>query len=267
MPEAFSPTRAPGIATPASPLEANSLPTSPLLPERDDDPDPLETEFKAGLPRHEVVESSQSQYENEISSEWADVMAARKANLSGPRYEDDKDMVPSSPTRPIRSQDYDANDEYSQSQDACSEPSTFGPSGPHTSPLRPVSQYTDSTDSYNPTPYPITPSQVRRFVNMFENRDESGNELPGFEEDDRSRSVSPSPTSRRTPRNRATSSPRSYTLEDTSLRAGIRAGATRETGRHDGPDRNDPDLSSSSQDYPMPVQDLLRIFEDRHTSS
>ncbi|KAH9894397.1 hypothetical protein C8Q73DRAFT_790942 [Cubamyces lactineus] len=271
MSDVFPPTRTPGAyGTPASPLEAKSLSVSPLLPGRETNADHLETGFKAGLPSHEIVESSQSQYEHEISSQWADVIGSRKAALSescDPR-EGDIDTIPSSPARPVRSQDYDANDEYSQSQDACSQSSTFGSSDPHTSPLRPVSPYTDSTSSYNPTPFPITPSQVRRFVNMFDGRDESGNELPDIGEGERSRSVSPSPASRRTPRHgEVPSPPRSPMLEAGSLRTGTPARVTRSTRMQDILDREDSELSSASQDYPTPVRGFLRIFEDRHLSS
>ncbi len=114
------------------------------------------------------------------------------------------DLPPSSPPRPTESQDYDAQDEYSQSQDANSQPSTFASPDPRTSPLHVASQYTDASSSSLP-PYPQTPTQFREFLSMFDGRDEFGNELPVADgavghTAGRSRSVSPLPASRQTAR-------------------------------------------------------------------
>ena len=87
MSDVFPSAVSPGIyATPASPLQASTLPASLSLPGRDDDTDSPETGIEAGSPRHEIVESSQSQYEHEISPGWAEIIASRKAALLEPWY-------------------------------------------------------------------------------------------------------------------------------------------------------------------------------------
>ncbi|KAI9001324.1 hypothetical protein BD414DRAFT_29983 [Trametes punicea] len=187
--------------TPISPLRPDRSSLSPLVSDAGDSPDPLEEgALASGLPSPEVIESSQSQYEHEISPFWAETIAARQAALSWGTQDQVGRVTPlSSPRRPAESQDYDANDEYSQSQGTYSPPSTFATSQPRTSPLHASSQSTNSSGSDRVEPYPVTPSQFRRFVDMFNNRDEFGNELALDEEesDVPERSASPSPSSRR----------------------------------------------------------------------
>ena len=149
---------------------------------------------------HETVESSQSQFETEITAAWAETIAARREALrwcvsplllrplspaahalpySRPR-KSSSSLPSSSPPRPVETQDYDAQSEWSPSIDEVSQSLT---KDPRTSPLVPPSQLpsAESSGSYgdsDSTSYSVLPSQVRRFLETFEGRDEDGNELP-----------------------------------------------------------------------------------------
>ncbi|KAI0774025.1 hypothetical protein C8Q74DRAFT_1368544 [Fomes fomentarius] len=119
------------------------------------------------MPSPEIVESSQSQIEVEITQEWAAIIGSRLAEFRGGR---------STPSREPTSQGYDAQDEYSSD----SQPSVFSLSDIRTSPLRAPSQWSESSASYDSDSQPTapTPPQVRRFRDMFKGRDEYGNMLP-----------------------------------------------------------------------------------------
>ncbi|CDO74629.1 hypothetical protein BN946_scf184325.g16 [Trametes cinnabarina] len=184
--------------TPDSPLRMEGSPLSPLLPLEGTGPDPLDGRaLAAGLPSPQVVESSQSQFENDISSAWAETISARHAALTWSN-EGEEAGTPSSPNRPVDSQGYDANDEYSQFQDTSSQPSTSTPSELIKSPFRTPSRRRgkEPAESYPVEPYLRTPSQLRDFVQMFDKRDELGNPLSSGEEESEahSRPVSPSPS-------------------------------------------------------------------------
>ncbi|EJF62854.1 hypothetical protein DICSQDRAFT_179560 [Dichomitus squalens LYAD-421 SS1] len=123
----------------------------------------------------ELIESSQSQFEVEITPAWAERIATRRAELCGSKQEQQaggSSLSPSSPPRAAETQDYDAESEYSSSVDEVSQSSVSGQSGPRSS----------------------TPSQYRRFCEMFEGRDDDGNELPREETASARRSRSASPT-------------------------------------------------------------------------
>ncbi|KAL7282212.1 hypothetical protein ACG7TL_003681 [Trametes sanguinea] len=228
--------------TPASPLHVDGLPLSPLVPLVEDSPDPLEEgDLAAALPSREVVESSQ-------------------------RIE----------------MGYDANDEFSQSQDAQSQPSTFTPSDPITSPFHTPSRRRsqESAESYPVEPYLRTPSQLRAFVHMFDERDDTGNVLLSTTDDGEADSpaASPSPSSRRmtrpdqseaTPeRSRGTKRP----LRDLTPPCSYaeRPPRSRRRGSEEDldpsqrrADDSDPDLSSGSSSpslvFPTPVREFFEI--------
>ncbi|KAI0676998.1 hypothetical protein C8Q78DRAFT_59323 [Trametes maxima] len=162
---------------------------------------PSQDGFTGEFPSPTFVESSQSQYEHDLTASHAEMIDARRTALLWGKEAEPASIPSSSPPRPVESQDYYANDEYSQSQDTCSQPSTFGSSQPPASSSRISSQ----SGTYDEMSYPQTPSQLRHFTDMFLNRDEFGNELPqsgaeGGGSTTRPRSVSPSPTSRKKPR-------------------------------------------------------------------
>ncbi|OSC98678.1 hypothetical protein PYCCODRAFT_1470824 [Trametes coccinea BRFM310] len=275
--------------TPASPLHVDGLPLSTLVPLVEDSPDPLEEgDLAAALPSREVVESSQSQYENEISSAWAETLSARQAALSWDRNGEES-SAPSSPKRSNESQGYDANDEFSQSQDAQSQPSTFTPSDPITSPFHTPSRRRsqESAESYPVEPYLRTPSQLRAFVHMFDERDDTGNVLLSTTDDGEADSpaASPSPSSRRmtrpdqseaTPeRSRGTKRP----LRDLTPPCSYaeRPPRSRRRGSEEDldpsqrrADDSDPDLSSGSSSpslvFPTPVREFFEMYDESQES-
>ncbi|KAI0356505.1 hypothetical protein OH77DRAFT_1401123 [Trametes cingulata] len=261
--------------TPASPLRPNDTPITPLVPDAESDATP-------GSPSKGIVESSQSQSEHDITALMAETLSARQSTLSwyGGKH-DLPDHTPSSPPRPAESQDYDANDEYSQSQSQSqSQASTFS------SPTRPSasSQYTQYTDSLGSSldPYPITPSQVRRFKDMFEGRDEYGNELaqasPGGRSQggrarSESRSPSPSPSARRvarrdgsspssTPRGRAAGAPLSYSYAERPSRSRMLDEDVLE-GTEDEPSQplGNSQVPVEESQFPTPVRHFLDMFD------
>ncbi|KAI1789036.1 hypothetical protein LXA43DRAFT_601610 [Ganoderma leucocontextum] len=127
---------------------------------------------------HEIVESSQSQIETEITATWADILAARRETLRWSK-KSNSSLPSSSPPRAVETQDYDAQSEWSSSIDEVSQSLTMDP---RTSPLQPPSQLpsAESSGSYEDSEsmsYSVLPSQVRRFLETFEGRDENGNEL------------------------------------------------------------------------------------------
>lgn len=189
--------------TPDSPLQRCRSPVSPLLPDTG-----MEHDMDILPPSPGFVESSQSQTGHELSTVWAEAIGSRQAALDRYSYSlfalqrdltglfrpaGVADIPSSSPPRPAASQDYDAQDEYSQSQECYSQASTFGHSQHPSSPFQAASQFTDASNSSSYTPYPETPPQFRDFLGMFENRDEFGNELPP-PPDRLSRPPSPSPS-------------------------------------------------------------------------
>ncbi|KAI0363561.1 hypothetical protein BV20DRAFT_1039869 [Pilatotrama ljubarskyi] len=256
--------------TPVSPLRPNDSPITPLIPDSNGDLTP-------GSPLKETVESSQSQSEHDLTASMAESLGARQSALSwGKRH--NPVQTPSSPLRPAESQDYDAQDEYSQSQDAYSQASTF--TSPSRSPSS--SQYTDASYSSSLEPYPITPSQVRRFKDMFKGRDEFGNELPlasplkcsdraQSRSASRSPSPSPSPSSRRgsspssTPRRRG--APLSYSYAERPPRSSLRDADEddRLEGAPETPQGIPQDATQESQ-LPTPVRHFLDMFDESHPS-
>lgn len=187
------------------------------------------------------------------------------------------DIPSSSPPRPAASQDYDAQDEYSQSEEGYSQASTFGHSQHPSSPFQAASQFTDASNSSSYTPYPETPPQFRDFLGMFENRDEFGNELPP-PPDRLSRPPSPSPSTGQRARlhDRNATSPPSHTYGPPSSRR-----SELEDAEPDLLDEildsqfgnsqshlEDSDYGSSSlpEVYPTPVRDFLDMFEESQQS-
>ncbi|KAI9066387.1 hypothetical protein FKP32DRAFT_1565877 [Trametes sanguinea] len=263
--------------TPDSPLQADGSPLSPLVPLAKDGLDPLEEgDLAAGLPSLEVVESSQSQFENEISPTWAETLSARQAALSWCASKpDEENSASSSPKRSIESQGYDANDEYSQSQDAQSQPSTFTPSAPITSPFHTPSRRRDpdAAESYPVEPYLRTPSQLRDFVHMFDERDDTGNSLTSIRDDGEADSppASPSPSSRRMARagqDEDLTPPCSYAERPPRSR---RRGSEEELGpSQNSADEFDPDFSSRSSPpslvLPTPAREFLEMYDESQES-
>ncbi|KAI0650161.1 hypothetical protein C8Q79DRAFT_901713 [Trametes meyenii] len=250
-------------------------------------PSPIDTEDRLNSPQDgpivelpsTFVESSQSQFEHDLTASHAEMMDARRTALLWGKEEDPSSVPSSSPPRPAESQDYDANDEYSQSQDVPSQPSTFAPSQLYGSPSRSSSQ----SGSYQGMSYPRTPSQLRHFTDMFRNRDEFGNELPEKPVENgggttRSRSMSPSPSSRKKPRledlradTSRTDNPSPYDFLPTSQRSPRHDSDSLE-GTSGSPPASQSlvdgynDGSSSSQELPSAMRDFLAMFDGSQPS-
>ncbi|KAI0771987.1 hypothetical protein BD413DRAFT_475139 [Trametes elegans] len=268
--------------TPSSPLRRRGSPVSSLVSTPENDPGSLEDFLVTGPPSPRFVESSQSQTEHEITSPAVNAMKARHEILMQSGRDHVLDISSSSPPRPTESQDYDANDEHSESQDS-SHSFSFDSLPPRLSP-GPVSQYTQSSASYGS--YSETPSEVRAFVDMFKGRDEFGNELPAFAGNSgRSCSVSPSPTSQRLEgsssekglqhtRSSSTSVSHSYARRSSeptshdSLQA-VDAQDDAEGSQLDvspSQEEDHPLDSSAIQVLPTPVRDFFAMFEESPSS-
>nr|VWO94742.1 C2H2-type domain-containing protein [Ganoderma boninense] len=144
--------------------------SGPMSPTKDRDTD--------GSITPEIVESSQSQFETEITAAWAEILATRREALRRPK--ENGSGLSSSPPRVVQTQDYDAESEWSPSIDEVSQSLTMDL---RTSPLEAPSQLPSagSSGSYagsDSESYFALPSQMRRFLETFEGRDEDGNELP-----------------------------------------------------------------------------------------
>ena len=147
---------------------------------------------------HETVESSQSQFETEITAAWAETLAVRQESLRWwvqlvtvslslgphalPNHRSRKQSLSlpsSSPPRAIESQDYDAQSEWSSSIDKVSQSLTMDPrTSPLVLPSRPPSIKSSGSHEDSDSASYSLPSQIRRFLETFEGRDEGGNVLP-----------------------------------------------------------------------------------------
>ncbi|KAM5534894.1 hypothetical protein V8D89_011449 [Ganoderma adspersum] len=131
---------------------------------------------------HEIVQSSQSQFETEITAAWAETLAVRREALRWPKKTSPSlpSSSSSSPPRAVETQDYDAESEWSPSIDEVSQSLTMDP---RTSPLQPASQLPSAgpSSSYvgsHSVSHSVLPSQMHQFLETFEGRDDNGNELP-----------------------------------------------------------------------------------------
>ncbi|KAI0824655.1 hypothetical protein BC628DRAFT_1410783 [Trametes gibbosa] len=256
--------------TPDSPLQRCRSPVSPSLLDSE-----AERDTVVSPPSPDFVESSQSQSEHELSASWAEVIGLRRAALM--RYGQSVnlyDYSPSSPSRPAESQDYDAHDEYSQSQGSYSQASTFAHSELHSSPLCGASQFTDASSSSSLTPYSEVPSQFLDFLSMFENRDEFGNELLAPVEGLSRSAFAPPITreqtrsdecSRASPPSHAYGSPSSprRDLEDAAPGSSDEVMEESQLGEsQDYAEDSDYGSSDIPDVYPTPVRDFLAMFEE-----
>ncbi|KAI0751502.1 hypothetical protein C8Q80DRAFT_580041 [Daedaleopsis nitida] len=147
----------------------------------------IEDDAHTSIPSPDIVESSQSQIETEITPEWADILAARKAEIERPGKSVSRSQTLSPPPATV-SQDYEAHDEYSSD----SEPS-LSHSNLRVFPPPIPSHMSESSGSCDSQPYLKTPTHLRRFRDMFEGRDERGSYLDSDAQATRAdRSPSPS---------------------------------------------------------------------------
>ncbi|KAH9927149.1 uncharacterized protein BXZ73DRAFT_102738 [Epithele typhae] len=142
------------------------------------------------MPSPEVIESSQSQFETEITASVVEGLATRNAALiqSGTVSSGSSAKLPQS-TPPPETQCYDAHDEMS-SQDVSSQASSFSVSVARTLPLVMPSQLPPSMADSTQSSFGDH-SVVRRFLEVFDGRDGDGNDFSGSYATSSSESIPP----------------------------------------------------------------------------